>query len=413
MSNTTTSRFERHKQRAQRIHKHPFIVPVLTFLGLFIISSVVFVLAGAKTVQPTDSHMVKLYVDGKSQVLPSRAPTVKDLLDKSHITLNEGDVVEPGLDAQINDDNFSVNVYRSKPVTIVETSPQGVVTTKVTDSAQQAAPDIAKQAGITLYPEDKVELAPSADVLKEGIISQKVVIDRATPVNLNLYGNAIPTRTQAKTVGELLEEKNIKPIEGDTVTPGVEAAVTPNMQVFVLSNGKQIETKEEQIPMPVETVNDSSLPAGTNQVKQEGKPGKKLVTYEIQLQNGKEVGRKPIQEVVAEEPVKQIVNKGTKVVEMRIAGDKSAILAAAGVPPSQHYAADYVIARESGWNLGARNAGGCLGLGQACPGSKLVAACPSWQTDATCQIQFFSGYANGRYSGWQGALDFWLINHWW
>lgn len=407
------SRIEQHKERAKRIHKHPFIVPVITFLGLFLISAVLFVLAGAKTVGPADSHIVNLYVDGKKQVLPSRAPTVRDLLERNQISLKENDVVEPGLDAQINADNYNVNVYRSQPVTIVERTPQGEVNSKLTDSAQQAPSDIAKQAGYTVYPEDKVQMAPASDNLKDGIISQKVVIDRATPVNLNLYGNAIPTRTQAKTVGELLDEKQIKPIEGDTVTPSKDTAITPNMQVFVLSHGKQIDSREEVIPMPVETVNDPALPVGTNQVKQEGRPGKKLVTYEVELQNGKEVGRKMIQEVVAEEPIKQIVNKGTKVVETRISGDKSALLASAGVPSSQHYAADYVIARESGWNLGARNAGGCLGLGQACPGQKLINACPSWQTDAICQIQFFSGYANGRYGSWQGALEFWLINHWW
>jgi hypothetical protein len=85
----------------------------------------------------------------------------------------------------------------------------------------------------------------------------------------------------------------------------------------------------------------------------------------------------------------------------------------AGIPTSQHYAADYIIAHESGWKLAARNSSGCLGLGQACPGSKLVAACPDYASDAICQLRFFNSYAVGRYGSWQGAYQFWLYNHWW
>lgn len=414
MSEQKTSRLQHHRERVKRLPKHPFIVPVITFLCLFMLSAVIFVVAGGTTVRPTDSHIVNLHVDGTSQTVPSRATTVGDLLDRAHIELGEYDVVEPSRDAVITDDNFDVNIYRAHPVKIVENTNKGTTTSDVLYSAQQSPADIAKQAGYEVYPEDKVALAPANDVLKkEGVISQTVVIDRAVPVVINLYGTPIPARTQAKTVGELLQQKDIKPVEGDTVSPSPDTPIVPNMAVFVVSHGKQIETREEEIPAPVETVNDSALPVGTNQVREEGKPGKKLVTYEVTIQNGQEAGRTPIQEVIAVEPVKRVVVKGTKVVETRISGDKSAILSAAGVPVSQHFAADYVIGRESGWNLAARNGSGCLGLGQACPGSKLVAACPAWQTDATCQIKFFTGYANGRYGSWQGAYEAWLIKHWW
>lgn len=401
------------QKRIHRMKNHPFVVPVMTFLGLFVISLAAFVFMGGSTLRPSDSHIIHLYVDGQEQILPSRAQTVGELLETSQVSLAEYDVVEPAVDAQITDDNFNVNVYRAHPVTIVDSDAAGKKTSITTYTAQQAPEAIAKQAGVTLLPEDKVELERADNVLQEGIISQKVVVDRADPVNINLYGAPIPVRTHATTVAEVLEEKNIKPQPTDTVTPALETPVTPNMQIFVVVVGKQIHTQEEEIPAPVQTVNDPNTPVGQTIVQQPGSPGKKLTTYELQLENGKEVGRKPIQEVIAVHPVAKVVAKGTKVVNTRIAGDKSAILAAAGVGPSQQFAADFIIARESGWNLAARNAGGCLGLGQACPGSKLVNACPNWQSDATCQIQFFTGYANSRYGSWQGAYEAWLVKHWW
>lgn len=79
------------------------------------------------------------------------------------------------------------------------------------------------------------------------------------------------------------------------------------------------------------------------------------------------------------------------------------------------YAA-YIYGQESGGhvtgncNPSARNPGGCLGIGQACPGSKLVAACPN--LDYACENAFFTNYAN-KYGGWAGSYQFWLANGWW
>lgn len=400
------------QKRIHRLKNHPFVVPVATFLGLFIVTMVAFIFLGGKTVGPSDSHIVHLYVDGHEQILPSRANTVGDLLSRSKIQLAEHDVVEPSKDAQITDDNFSVNVYRAHAVTIVDKDETGKKTSTTTYTAQQAPEAIAKQAGVTVYPEDKVAVAPSDDITQEGIISQKLVIDRATPVNVNLYGAPIAARSHATTVAQVLAEKNIKPQPSDTVTPSLNSPITPNMQIFVVVVGKQVVTQQEDIPAPIQTVTDPSLASGRTAVQVAGSPGKKLTTYELQLENGKEVGRRVIQEVISVQPVTQVVAKGTKIVNTNVSGDKSSILGAAGVPSSQYSAADFVISRESGWNLAARNSGGCLGLGQACPGGKLVAACPDWDSNAACQVRFFTGYAN-RYGGWQGAQEFWLLHGWW
>jgi hypothetical protein len=80
-------------------------------------------------------------------------------------------------------------------------------------------------------------------------------------------------------------------------------------------------------------------------------------------------------------------------------------MAAAGISPDDYAYVDYVFSRESHWNAAAMNAGGCGGLGQACPAGKLAAVCPGWQSDPVCQTRFFTGYAVGRYGSWAGALQ--------
>ncbi len=71
----------------------------------------------------------------------------------------------------------------------------------------------------------------------------------------------------------------------------------------------------------------------------------------------------------------------------------------------------FIYNRESGNNPTRVNGSGCLGLGQACPGAKLLAVCPT--LDYACEDAFFTNYANRRYGGWAGAYAFWITHHWW
>lgn len=71
----------------------------------------------------------------------------------------------------------------------------------------------------------------------------------------------------------------------------------------------------------------------------------------------------------------------------------------------------FIYAHESGNNPLARNASGCLGLGQACPGEKLLVACPT--LDYACEDAYFTGYALSKYGSWENARAFWLAHGWW
>lgn len=71
----------------------------------------------------------------------------------------------------------------------------------------------------------------------------------------------------------------------------------------------------------------------------------------------------------------------------------------------------YIYNHESGNNPTRTNSAGCLGLGQACPGSKLLRVCPTM--DYACEDAFFTNYAISRYGSWAGAYSFWITHHWW
>ena len=407
------------------IYKHPLAIPVGTFLVLVLGGLLGFILLQSKPVTADDSHVVILTHDKKREVLPTRVATVGEFLSKAGIQLNEGDVVEPDQATPIDDDNFRVNVYRARPILIVDGDQK-----KFAFSAATTPRSVAAQSGVQVYPEDNIESEMQIDFLKDGAIGEKIVVDRAVPTNLNLYGTQVSLRTHAKTVGELLKEKNIKLAKEDSVQPAAETPLTAQSQVFVVRSGTKIETKEEEIAMTIDTVQDDTLSFGTTAVRQKGAPGKKLVTYQIDLTNGKEVGRKVIQTVVSQEPVKQIVARGRAV---SIPSDKTAIMAAAGVAPGDYPYVNYIINHENalwcptrwqGQNFcppyyaekfpGAEtNTSTGYGLCQSTPAIKMATAGDDWRTNPVTQLRWCASYAQRRHGGWAGAYEYWVAHHNW
>lgn len=415
----------RHGVKNRELHKHPFAVPVVTFVLLSFMTMAAWVVLGSRTLNPDDAHVVQLSVDGRKQSLPTRATTVQDFLDRAKVTLDEGDVVEPAPDAAIDGDNFRINVYRARPVTIFDGDKRVQAL-----SAATTARSVAAQAGIEVFPEDNLKQEVSSDVLRDQVIGEKITIERAIPVNLNLYGTQVVVRTHAATVAELLEEKNVSLAAGDNLQPTAETAISANMQIFITRSGTQISTVEEPIPMKVETIEDPTLSLGTKTLRQKGSPGKKLVTYQIDLQNGQEIGRRVIQEVRILEPVTEIVARGKAV---SVPADKVAVMNAAGIPASDHGYVDYIMSRESGWcptKLQGQY-GSCppfapdvipsgigYGIGQATPGTKMAPFGTDWKTNVVTQLRWADSYAKGRNfspygKGWYAAYQYWVDNHHW
>jgi uncharacterized protein YabE (DUF348 family) len=411
-----TSTDEEPLERAKRLSKHPFVVPVVTLIALFTLATVGFIVLGSRhTLQPSDSHIVKLNVDGADKTLPTRAATVAELLHRLNIVLGANDVVEPAVDTPIVEDNFRVNVYRARPITIIDGNQ------KIFSVSAAATPrTIAKQAGVTVYPEDQAVTEPIDNILQDGI-GEKVVITRAIPITLNLYGTVVPSRTLAKTVGGLLKEKNIKLGEGETVAPATSTAVVAGQQIFVLRKGAQIQNVEEDIAAPIQTVEDASLSFGSTAVRQQGAPGKKIVTYVVAA-NGERV---KIQEVIVQVPVPQIVAHGKAV---QIPEDKTSVMEAAGISSSDYAYVNFIVSHESGWcpTKLQGQVGYCpayapasipsglgYGLGQATPGGKMSSFGADWQTNPVTQLRWATSYANGRFGGWSGAYNYWQAHHNW
>lgn len=409
---------QRRRFRALKfIARHPFAAPIVLFVGLLTLSIGLFLFVTkhqGPVVHP--AQIVILSYDHHEQTVPSNEQTVGQLVKKLHIPINAGDVIEPTPTTRISQDDFRINIYRAVPVKIVD---QSSVTYAY--SAATTPRSIADQAGVSTYAEDHLTTQPVDNFLRDYAIGEQVVIDRSTPIALNLYGAAIPTRTHGKTVSDLIKEKHIKILKDDTVQPALNTPISANMAVAVIRNGIQTVNETHDIAMPIQYIDDPSLAYGTTAVRQQGAGGKQVVTYQINVQNGVEVSRVPLQSVTTVEPVTQIVVRGINLGGIK--GD----MALAGIDASDYNYVDYIVSHESGWcptkaqgqygscpaYSGYVPASGGYGLCQSTPGSKMASAGSDWETNPVTQLRWCSGYAHGRYGSWAAAYDHWVSYHNW
>jgi resuscitation-promoting factor RpfB len=406
----------KHIRRFRWLAQHPIGVPVFTVAGLLVLTGILFIVFTIHSSE-INPNVVRISHDGQTQIVSSEEPSVGALLKKVNITINDGDVVEPALNTLIQQDDFRINIYRAMPITIVEGGQRQFVF-----SAATTPRSIARQAGLTIYPEDNVQTEPVRDFVTSGDIAEQVIVDRSVPVFVNFYGAQYNVRTQATTVRELIKEKKVNIEPKDIVSPSLDAPIVPNGRYAVIRNGITTITVEEIIPTPQELIPDNNLSYGVSAVRQQGAPGKRAVTYEVNTQNGVEIGRREIQQVIIQPPVAQITVQGTSL--SGIKGD----MALAGIAPSDYQYADHIISNESGWcpTKWQGEWGKCppyhgtptspsvgYGLCQATPGSKMATAGADWGTNPVTQLRWCSNYATSKYGSWRAAYNFWLSHHWW
>lgn len=396
--------YSAHHAGRHHVRRRPYILPIFGLvLGAAVAALIFYAHGSGQSFRPSDSHVVFLFDSGKKRTIDTKAATVGELINRLDLNLVPQDVVEPALDTPIVEDSFRVNIYRARPVTVVDKNIKTVTLT-----AQKSARVVAQDAGIKVNPEDLAVF--SQGNISHNIIGEQVVIARATPVMLNLYGTQVRSFTQARTVAAMLREKDIKLDNGETVNPDFKTPITPGIQVFILAKGSRVETVEEVLQFPIQKQNDFSLSFGTTVLRQKGTSGRIAVTYLVSAPDGKEISRKVIQRAVVQAAVPQIEAVGATIA---IGGDKTAIMAQAGIAPRDYAYVNFIISHESGWRVTAANPSGAYGLCQSLPGSKMASAGADWRTNPITQLRWCSGYAAARYGGWAGAYNFWLGNRYW
>lgn len=300
--------------RRQSAHKIRFIAISIMMLLL----SITYVSKASADAIKND-HLITVYDRGVKRVLLTRSNTVKSALRDAGVTLENRDRVEPAANTELVARNYSINIYRATPVTVID----GQTRQKIMTSAQTPERMIKDSTVQPLNDEDRVTVAPSQDITTDGA-GTILTIHRATPVTLKLYGKPLTTATHGKTVAEALQNKGIKLTSDDTVTPDTSTPVTAGMEISVWREGVQTTTIEEVVPFTVRQVLDFDHAVGYKSIQAKGVNGISDVTYQFTARSGQEVDRKIIQTVVIKKPVEQIELVGAGPSTMALSQSKGA-----------------------------------------------------------------------------------------
>ena len=201
-------------------------------------------------VEEEAEHFVKIYDQGKKILeIKTSAITVREALERADVELADSDKVEPSLTSQIDADDFYINIYRSRPVLIIDGLNRKSLMTASSDPKS-----IAQDAGLAIYDGDKIEIVKNTNFLEAG--------------DLTTYR--------------------------------------------ITRNGGRTVTIEEPIAYKEEIVQDGSIANGEKEVRNPGEEGRKILKYRINFIDGVEVSRELESETVTKEPVNRVVAVGVK-----------------------------------------------------------------------------------------------------
>ena len=271
----------------------------ISTLMLVVVSASIVGLGDSALDQNQNGHLVSVYDRGTTHVFLSKAKTLGEALKAENIELDARDTVEPSVKEELVASSYRVNIYRARPVVVVD----GAIRIK-TVSPYQTAKQIAKDVGVTVYDEDITTLKPITDFITYGAGLQLTIM-RAKPVVLDLYGKKTEIRTQAKTVGDMLIEKNITLGNEGRVSVPKETPISPGMDVRIWREGVQTVSIDQEIPVISRLVYDTDRPIGYRAIQTAGTPGIRSITYQLNIKDGVEISRIEIANIITRSATEQ------------------------------------------------------------------------------------------------------------
>lgn len=160
---------------------------------------------------------------------------------------------------------------------------------------------------ITVGPKDKINVALDSKVFKKEIIN----IKRAVNVKVTADDRELDVLSAEDNVNSMLKAEGIALRDQDKLNVDKNANLDEGMNIEVIRVDTKILMSSSPVSYATVVKNDSSLANTQKRVTQNGQDGEKKTTFSVTYENGKEVLRKVLDEVVAKKPVDKVVVIGT------------------------------------------------------------------------------------------------------
>ena len=245
---------------------------------------------------------VTLVVDGEPTLVRTFDSRVADILSDAGIDVGAHDRVAPSPLAPVTE-GMEVRVLLAKQITLVLDGERRVIWV----AGDVTVADVLERINVTAGRGAYVEPSRGATV-EHG---DTIVFRDAVSVRVTVEGKTRDVITNAVDVASLLDSLGVLVGPRDRVTP-TEAELVEGLKIRLVHVNVRRTAVKEAIPFDVHVKDDDSMLQGQQKVSRVGKPGVRRIVYRVRTEDGKEVARKVLSSTVLEEPVSQIVVRGTK-----------------------------------------------------------------------------------------------------
>ena len=167
--------------------------------------------------------------------------------------------------------------------------------------------DVLSDNSIVLGPKDKI--TPSIDTkLKK---NDRIDIKKAVNVTVAVDGQEKKILTTEDTVYKMFNDEGIIVKDTDRVVPSRNIQISDGLNVVVTRIESKIISESVDLDFSTVVKNDDEAITGSKKVLQEGEKGERVITTEFVYEDGKEVERTVVNDVVTKKPVQRIVSVGT------------------------------------------------------------------------------------------------------
>jgi uncharacterized protein YabE (DUF348 family) len=160
---------------------------------------------------------------------------------------------------------------------------------------------------ITVGSKDSIDAALDSKIYKNEIIN----IKRAVKVNVLVDGKSLDILSSEDNVGSMLRAEGIALRDHDKLSIDKTSALTDGMNLEIIRVDTKVLTDTSAINYATVVKTDHSLANTQKRVVQNGLAGEKTTTSSVTYENGVEVNRQVLQEVVSKKPQDKIVVLGT------------------------------------------------------------------------------------------------------
>ncbi len=280
------------------------------------------------------ARVVHLHADGDAHQLRTQAATVGQVLAEAGLQLGpadevwlDGQCVEPATSlwdrsfaaghapsSRGGADRVTRNDVDAPPVVTVRRAVSMILNddgkTTTLHTMSETVGQLLQEHSVTVYLGDEIEPGLQDRVVAGGTIT----IRRSVPVEIEVDGRLIRTRTRAETVSGALSREGVALLGKDRVEPELYTPVRSGMMIEVIRVREELVVEFDPIPFETEWVADPEVEIDNIRLVQAGEVGLTKRRYRVVYENGEEVQRFLEDSWAERPPATKMMAYGTKIV---------------------------------------------------------------------------------------------------